>query len=191
MPSATVLIFELVGDADDRLDDLPVGVVIKEVTDELKVDLEVVDGEVLEIGEGSVADAEVIQREGAAEVAQPRGEHAGGVEVVSDGGLGDLEDEILGWAAAGEHGSFDPVDLDGIGHRPGRQVDLDTMTGCGMLDRLIDHPLVNDADEPEPLGGREELAGGYEAAAGHRPAHPDQQFGLLDLPGGEVDDRLA
>jgi hypothetical protein len=49
----------LLGDTDDRLDDLAIAFVFEQVANELAVDLEV--------GEGSMTDPKVIQRERAAE----------------------------------------------------------------------------------------------------------------------------
>ena len=61
---------ELLGDPDDRADDLLVLRVGEQISDELDVDLQVVDGKMPEVGERSVTDAKVIECEGAAELAQ-------------------------------------------------------------------------------------------------------------------------
>src|SRR5450755_1260210 len=67
---------ELVRDADDRLDDLTVLQVAEQVADELDVDLEVVDRQMPQVGEAAMADAEVIQGKGAAQLAKTHCEGA-------------------------------------------------------------------------------------------------------------------
>ena len=82
------------GELDDGADHEPVGGVGGAVADELAVDLDEVEGQVLEVVEGAEARAEVVQGEAAAELAELLGEAARGGDVVDRGGLGDLEDQL-------------------------------------------------------------------------------------------------
>ena len=61
---------------------------------ELHVDLQVVDRQVLQVGEAAVAGAEVVEREAAAERRQPLGQPRGLADVLGRRGLGDLEDHV-------------------------------------------------------------------------------------------------
>ncbi|HWK18517.1 MAG TPA: hypothetical protein VNR66_13780, partial [Solirubrobacteraceae bacterium] len=88
--------FEALGEVDDRRDEVPAGGFGGEVADELDVDLEVSDGESLEIGEAAEAGAEVIERDRAAECVQPAGEPFARVDVVHQCCLGELEDDAGG-----------------------------------------------------------------------------------------------
>ena len=70
------LLVEAVRERDQRLDHELVGAVAEAVGDELAVDLEVVEGDVLEVEEAAEAGAEVIEREAATELLEPLGEVA-------------------------------------------------------------------------------------------------------------------
>ena len=76
---------------DHRLHHVAARVVVGQVVDELDVDLEEVDSELLEVGEAAVAGPEVVERDLAAELAQPGHERATGLLVGDERGLGDLE----------------------------------------------------------------------------------------------------
>ena len=93
-PSAIVSMPKLRATSTIALHHLAVGRAGLEVAHELDVDLEVVDRQVLEVGEAAVAGAEVVEREAAAERCQPLGQRAGLVDVLRRGGLGDLEHEV-------------------------------------------------------------------------------------------------
>ena len=69
---------EVLGHGDDRLHDLLIGGIDREVPDELDVDLDEGDRQVLQVGERAVAGAEVVEREAAAETTQAPGEVARG-----------------------------------------------------------------------------------------------------------------
>src|SRR3984885_12988506 len=60
------LLTEPVSDDDDRLDEVLVRCVGDEIADKLDVDLDVCDMELLQVGEASVAGAEVVERHGRA-----------------------------------------------------------------------------------------------------------------------------
>jgi hypothetical protein len=72
-------------------DEMLAGLVVKQVANELDVDLQVCDRQRLQIGEGAVAGAEVVERERAAEGREAERELACEVEVLGQRGLGDLE----------------------------------------------------------------------------------------------------
>ena len=78
---------------DDRLDDLAVDRVAGEPAHELAVDLEVVDRERAQRGEGAEAGAEVVERDPEAEPRQRLGERARLADVRDRGGLLDLDDQ--------------------------------------------------------------------------------------------------
>ena len=81
------------GDLHDCGDQDAVGLIHGAVADELAVDLEVVEGQVLEVVEGAEAGAEVVEGEVAAQLGQALGELRGRGDVGDRGGLGDLEDQ--------------------------------------------------------------------------------------------------
>ncbi len=63
------------------------------VVNELDVDLQILSGDVLEVGEGAEAGAKIVEREAAAELADPPCEVLRVSHVGDRGGLGDLEVE--------------------------------------------------------------------------------------------------
>src|SRR4051812_15180907 len=69
-------------DLHERLDDDAVAGVAGAVAHELAIDLQVVEREVLEVVEGAEAGAEVVEREAAPELGEPRGEPAGARDVL-------------------------------------------------------------------------------------------------------------
>ena len=69
---------EPVREVDDRLDHLARRHAVRQVADELDVDLEVVDRELLQIREAAVACPEVVERDLAAELVQGGDELAAG-----------------------------------------------------------------------------------------------------------------
>jgi hypothetical protein len=93
---------ELLRDSDDRADNLLVVLIIEQIPNELDVDLQVIDREMPEACEGSVANAEVVEGKRASELAQPLCESPRRGEVLSRCGFGDLKDEVLWWRSAAE-----------------------------------------------------------------------------------------
>ena len=73
---------EAAGDLDDRLDGQLVGVVARHVADEGAVDLDQVEGDLLQVVEGAEAGAVVVDRDLAAELGEAVGEAGGRVVVV-------------------------------------------------------------------------------------------------------------
>src|SRR5690242_16019489 len=78
----------------DRTHHLAVDGVVQDLAHERAVDLEEIDGEVLEVTERAQARAEVVEREAAAELAQRLDEAIGLREARHGGGLGDLEADL-------------------------------------------------------------------------------------------------
>jgi hypothetical protein len=74
---------EAAGQVDDRLHHLATGPALAQVTDELDVDLQVIDRELLEVGEPAVARAEVVESDLAAELVQ-RGDEPAADRLVAD-----------------------------------------------------------------------------------------------------------
>ena len=181
---------EALGERDGRLDDRGVAVVLVHVEDEVLVDLQLVDGQVLEARERRVAGAEVVDREPDAELAQPR-EHAHrALRVGHDGVLGDLDAE--------------PVRRDpGVAQQPAdglREVDVEEVRGCDVhRDRDVERPrprrgAVEDARD-DALGERPHQARLLDArqeCRGHQatvrrvlPAH--ERLEAAQAAGGDVD----
>jgi hypothetical protein len=75
------LLLERVGDLDNRLDHLLVGLVGHKIAYGLQVDLQVAGVDVLEVGKRAEARAEVIEREVAADAVEPTPEQLGFLEV--------------------------------------------------------------------------------------------------------------
>ena len=67
-----------------------------EAADEVAVDLDVVERQALEVGEGRAAGAEVVEGQAAAAVVQSAAQTLRGLDVADRGGLGQLEDEARG-----------------------------------------------------------------------------------------------
>jgi hypothetical protein len=86
---------ELARYTNDGLDDLQVFLVAEQVPHELHIYLEIVDGQVPEVGERPVADAEVIEGDRTTMLAQTHREGPRRVEIIRDRGLGDLEHEVF------------------------------------------------------------------------------------------------
>src|SRR5215469_2156309 len=89
------------GQVDDRADDGRVHPAFANPLDERPVDLDLVRGEVLQVGQRGMTGAEVIDGQAHAELAELAHDLAGTRDVVHDHGLGDLEYEQLGWDSGG------------------------------------------------------------------------------------------
>ena len=110
---------------DDGADHQAVGGVGGAVAHELAVDLDEVEGQVLEVVEGAEARPEVVQREAAAELAELLGEGARRGDVVDRGGLGDLEDQLRRVDRGEAQLAADVLGELGIAQRVAGDVDLD------------------------------------------------------------------
>ena len=93
------------GEFDDGEDDGAACSVVFHVGDEALVDLDDVDREPFEVGQGAVAGSEVVEGESDPEMLE-LAEHAEGVfAVLGEDAFGDLEDDLFGvGVGVGEHG---------------------------------------------------------------------------------------
>jgi hypothetical protein len=87
------------GDSDDCFNDEPIGGIGAEATNEVAIDLEIVEGEMLQVEERAEAGAEIVQREPAAPTPQLGGETLRALNVADRGRLGQLEDQGRGIVA--------------------------------------------------------------------------------------------
>ena len=71
------------------------------------VDFYDVDAELAQVAERGVAGAEIIDRDAAAEILQPRDEAAHVVDILNGDGLGDLNDQPFADPRIGSHQRFD------------------------------------------------------------------------------------
>ena len=84
------------GDPHDRLDDELVDRIGPESTDEVAIDLEIVEREMLQVIERAKAGAEIVQREAATPAPQLRHERLRLVDVANGRRFGQLEDQTRG-----------------------------------------------------------------------------------------------
>ena len=189
------LLAHALGDGDEGLHHELVGGASRQAADEVAVDLDVVEGQVLEVVEGAEARAEVVEGEAAAQAAQPVGEALGVLQVRDRGRLGELEDERrridpgLRQQPLGEGRQVPVAD------RLAGEVDLEQELRAGgrvlgdQPDGLPHHPAVDGLDHVEALGDVEEGARHQELAGGVVPqAH--QELVLGDPARAQVEDRL-
>ena len=79
----------------------------RDVLHESAVDLHDVDAELAQVAKRVVAGAEIIDRDAAAEILQPRDEAAHVVDILNGDGLGDLNDQPFADPRIGSHQRFD------------------------------------------------------------------------------------
>src|SRR5581483_8736853 len=157
---------------------------------------QVVEGEVLEVEEGAEAGTEVVERELAAEAAEPVREAAGVLDVRDQGGLCDLEDQ-RGWvdSAFGQQALDQGRELR-VADRLAGEVDVEDESFAGApvrfeeRDRLTHDPGVDRLDQPEALRGVEKLAR-LQRLAPVGGLQPQQELVAVAAVGCEIDDRLA
>jgi hypothetical protein len=113
-PSAIVCWPKSPAKGDDRPDDEHVALAASDVTHEVDVDLQVTDGQQLELGEAGEPGPEVVEREVASQRHEVLDEARGPVHVLHDPGLGDLEDDIAGIGRVTAELAFDQVEHAGI-----------------------------------------------------------------------------
>src|SRR5512133_3651281 len=118
------LLAQTARDLDDCPDRELVGVVARQVADEVAVDLDQVEGQVLEVVEGPEPDPVVVDRDRATELRQPVGEGGGRLEVADRRRLGDLEGDRAWEGVAGVEGALDVLEHPGVGDRAAREVDV-------------------------------------------------------------------
>lgn len=89
--------FQVLGEIDDAAHDDLVFLVGVEILDERTVDLDGVDGKVVQVGERVVVGVEVVDGDVQFELLQVVEDDFGVDWVVCDGVLGDLELDVVGW----------------------------------------------------------------------------------------------
>ena len=168
---------EVAGEVDRRADDHGVAVVVGHRGDEGAVDLDLVERQLLEVGERRLAGAEVVEREPDAERAQRR-EHLGhALRIAHHGGLGDLAlERAAGQAVLVEQLGHHRRQAD-VEHVGGRQVDRDGQVRVlepplgALAQRGVEHPAREVGDRAGALGERDELVGLQQPVLGVLPAH--------------------
>ena len=121
--------------------------------------------QVLEVVEGAVAGAEVVEGELHAERAQRLGEAAGRLDVGHGGGLGDLDGEAARVDAPLAQGALEGQRDRRVADRVGGQVHRQAHRGVDLdqpaeqLDAVPHDPVVDGGGEPGPLGDPDERAG--------------------------------
>jgi hypothetical protein len=168
---------ERVGHVDGRGDDGIVGRAHAETGDEAGVDLELVERELAEVGERRAAGAEVVDRETHAQVLERAQRVVGGLEVVEQRDLGDLEAQSRGFEGVLLHAAADELRVVGAQQVAPRDVERDGRRRVGrrlralrVRARLLEHPEPDGDDHPGLLGDFDEVDGHHEAAGGVRPA---------------------
>ena len=151
------------GHADERLHDQLVLVRAGQRANEVAVDLQVAEGELLEVLKGAEARAEVVQRNRAAERVHAFAESLGPAHVPDRGGLGDLDDQALGGNLVADQLPLDVGEHALVCDRQSRQVDGNSSLAVGQLaahqrDDLADHHAIDLLDQPVALGRRQERA---------------------------------
>ena len=101
---------QALGDPDDRFNDELVGGICAEAADEVAIDLEIVEGEMLQVIERPETDAKIVQREPATPTPQLRGELLRVVDVANRRRFGQLEDQTRGVDAPVRERSIDDRD---------------------------------------------------------------------------------
>jgi hypothetical protein len=179
---------------DDGGDQRPVDGVGVGLPHELPRDLDGREGQVLEVGEGSEARAEVVEGEAAACAGHLPSEAARGVQAADRGGLGDLQAEPLGLDLGHLELLEDPAAQLGILQRARRDVHLEAEAlrarprrGQGR-DRPLHHPPIDPQHQVGALRDGQELRG-PQCGLGS-VAQADEQLVTADAARCQVDDRL-
>ena len=180
---------------DHGRDQLLVYILTRQIADEAAVDLDEIQGEVLQIIKGGEADAEVVQGDPAAKRLQGVQDLHGLLHLGDDCGLRHLE---------GQQGRIGPRCLQfGLDDRhdllvnqgPAGEVDgypawaADPLLRGQELNDPTDHPAVDVVDHPRLLGNAQELTRCNHFALGTQ--HPQQHFVRGRPALFQVDDRLA
>ncbi|MNO98585.1 hypothetical protein D3C76_903330 [compost metagenome] len=178
------------GQFDDGADDLRRAVVAGHAGDEGLVDLQRVHRQLLQVGQGGIARAEVVDGQVGIELLQ-RGEglHRGH-RVFHERALGQLELDPVGFGAPGGEGALDAFQEPRVAQVMGRQVDRDGalialfMPGIALAQGGIQHPEGERGDQAGVLRQLDELVRRQHAVLRMAPAH--QGLGAADLVAGDL-----
>jgi hypothetical protein len=163
--------------------------------DERLVDLEGVDGEAAQVGQGRVAGAEVVDGQVHAERLELVQADDGHLQVVHQDALGDLQGQALGGEAGVAEGRGHVVGQVAAEQVMGGEVDVQQQrAGVGvpaghLAAGLAQHEPVELDHQAGLLGQGDELGRRDQPAVRPRPAH--QGLGAGDATGVQVDDRLV
>ena len=165
-----------------------------QVLDELAVELDVAHRQVLEVVERPEPGAEVVEREAAAEVGQAAGELGGLGHVRDRGRLGDLEDQ-LGRVDRGalELALDHPQQLRVADHGLAAEVDSDLRDRRPSTRPISWIARATTQRSIAWISPKRSAAGRNAPGRDQLPAlalHAQQQLAVLDLAGGELEDRL-
>ena len=182
---------QAVAEVDDGGDDLVAVGPVGHGGDEAAIDLEQVEGEGLEVAEAGVSGAEVVEGEAAAKLFEPGGDLEGGVEVVDEAALGELDDEAVKREAGACGELFEEIGEGEVAELDGRDVDADAEVR-GQVDgggEGVEQDVGGELIDPVVLfGGGDEAVGRDEAEGEVVPA--GEEFEAVDLAGVECDQRL-
>ena len=180
---------------DDGGGDLAVVGVVGQAAHEALVDLELVDRETLQVGQGGVAGTEVVDRQPQAQAFERLQQGDGLFCLVHEHALGQLQLQAVGrQAGVGQRLAHRVDQVAGVElarrqvhrHHPLRLPGVDP--GAALPAGLAQHPLTQRHDQPGVFGDRDEAARRHQRFAGGLPAH--QRFHPGHTPPG-VDERLV
>ena len=177
--------------AEHAFEDGQVVGVVEHVAHEALVDLELVHGQALEVGQRGVAGAEVVQREGHAHVAAGHHDLGDAGQVAQSAGLQHLQLQVavLHLGVGGQAGAQALHEI-GLLQLARTQVDADRQVQAGgapgvhLLQGGLHHPLADVERQRVVLDDGQEAAGRQQAAVRVLPA--DQRFGPDDLARAHV-----
>ena len=174
-----------VGQGDDGAGDRGVARVFQDVAHKSLVDLDLVQGQALEVAQRRVAGAEIIQCKTDTALLQHvhLGDHL--VHLFQQQAFGQLQFQQPGRGARVGQGGEQPGDEVRVAELPGahvhghRQVGRGRVAGpgCQLLARAAQHPAPQGDDQPALLGQRDELRRPHQSALRVLPAH--QRLGAL------------
>jgi len=183
------------GNPDDCFDDELVGGVGAEAANEVAIDLEIVEGKMLQVKERAEASPKIVQREPAAPSPQLRGERLRALNVADRGCFGHLEDQGCGIDARVGERAIDGRNKLRVADGFCRDVQMErerpsNLGLCGdQRDRLLHDPGVDRYDRAKPFGDVQESTRREQVAL--IGAQPEEQLVLADLAVREIEDRLT
>ena len=174
---------ELMGDLHYGTDEDLIFTALVEMVDKAPVHLDLVHGQVLEIGERRVARAEVVQREFEPLFFHAREKALGLGDFQYGGGFRDLEHDPSGAHPAVDHLPLEVVAVIRNAQRAAREVHGNAAILIARLGQGFQHiaqdPFIDFAHLPGVLGGIDELAGAVNTALGVR--QPEKGLEIIDV----------
>ena len=168
---------EVPGHRQHQLDDGGVVDVVRRVVHEALVDLQLVQGEALQVGQAGIAGAEVVDRETNAQRGKLGHAADGFLEVVDEQAFGDFENQ-LGWRGASvDQHALDLPDEVGLAKLPWADIDGNRQrvallaTARQRQAGLLEHPGPEFEDHARFFRDRHELRRWHKAAQRVAPSH--------------------